>query len=53
MDDIEFQGAWPILEFAGRHGIGRNSVLAEIKAGRLIARKAVGRKLVITSEDAK
>jgi hypothetical protein len=48
MDYSDFQGAWTILDFARRHGIGRNSVLAEIKAGRLVARRAVGRKLVRT-----
>jgi hypothetical protein len=53
MDASEFQGAWTIVDFARRHGIGRNSVLAEIKAGRLVARRAVGRKMVITTEDAK
>ena len=55
MDDngSEFQGAWTVLDFARRHGIGRNSVLAEIKAGRLVARTAVGRKLIITAEDAR
>jgi hypothetical protein len=41
------------LDFARRHGIGRNSVLAEIKSSRLVARRAVGRKLIITSEDAR
>jgi len=53
MDGSDFQGAWTILDFARRHGIGRNSVLAEIKAGRLVARRAIGRKLVITAEDAR
>ena len=53
MDDNEFQGAWSIADFARRHGIGRNSVFSEIKSGRLVARRAVGRKLVITAEDAK
>jgi hypothetical protein len=55
MDDngSEFQGAWTVLDFARRHGIGRNSVFSEIKAGRLVARRAVGRKLIITSEDAR
>jgi hypothetical protein len=52
-NDYEFQGAWGVAEFARRHGIGRNSVFSEIKAGRLIARRAVGRKLIITSEDAR
>jgi len=53
MNYSDFEGAWTILDFARRHGIGRNSVLAEIKAGRLVARRAVGRKLIITSEDAR
>jgi hypothetical protein len=52
-NDYEFQGAWGVAEFARRHGIGRNSVFSEIKAGRLVARRAVGRKLVITAEDAR
>lgn len=51
MDDT--QGAWTILDFARAHGIGRNSVLSEIKAGRLVARRAVGRRLIITAEDAR
>jgi hypothetical protein len=53
MDEYDFQGAWSVADFARRHGIGRNSVFSEIKAGRLVARRAVGRKLIITSEDAR
>jgi hypothetical protein len=48
----EFQGAWTVLEFARRHGIGRNTVFNEIGAGRLVARRAGVKKIVITSEDA-
>jgi hypothetical protein len=51
--DSDFQGAWSILEFARRHAVGRNTVLSEIKSGRLVARRAVGRKLIITAEDAR
>jgi hypothetical protein len=49
---ILLQDAFPIEEFARRHGIGRTTAYAEISAGRLIARKVRGRTIV-TAEDAK
>jgi hypothetical protein len=39
-------------EFARQHGIGLTTVRAEIKAGRLIARK-LGRRTIIAAEDAR
>lgn len=41
--------SWSIPEFAARHGIGQTSVYAEIKAGRLQARK-MGARTIITRE---
>jgi len=43
--------AWSVDEFARNHGIGRTTAFAEIKDGRLIARKVKGRTIVI-DEDA-
>lgn len=44
------QGAMSIDEFCRRHGIGRTTVYAEIKEGRLRARKC-GRRTIITDDD--
>jgi hypothetical protein len=43
--------AWSVDEFARNHGIGRTTAFAEIKDGRLIARKVKGRTIVL-EEDA-
>jgi hypothetical protein len=43
--------AWRIEEFAHNHGISRSQIYKEIAAGRLIARKAGARTLII-DEDA-
>jgi hypothetical protein len=45
------QDAYTVEEFARRHRIGRTQVFAEIKAGRLVARK-VNSNTRITKEDA-
>jgi excisionase family DNA binding protein len=44
--------ALSITRFAAEHDIGRDTVYALIKQGKLIARK-IGRRTVITEEDAK
>jgi len=47
----EGQRAYSIEQFAREEGIGRGTVYAEIREGRLRARK-VGRRTIITAEDA-
>jgi excisionase family DNA binding protein len=41
--------AFTVLEFAKRNGIGHDKVYAEIRAGRLVARKS-GRRTLIFEE---
>lgn len=43
--------AWSVDQFARSHGIGRTTAYAEIKEGRLIARRVKGRTLIL-DEDA-
>jgi hypothetical protein len=38
--------AFSVGEFAERHGIGRTTAFAEIKAGRLEARKVASRTII-------
>jgi len=44
------QQAMSVEEFCDRYGIGRTTAYAEIKEGRLRARKC-GRRTIITDED--
>lgn len=51
MDALEREAFSPD-EFAKRHGIGRTTVIAEIKNGRLIAKK-IGKRTLISTDDGK
>ena len=42
--------AYSIVEFCESTGIGRSTVYEEIKAGRLIARKARGRTIILPTD---
>jgi hypothetical protein len=44
------RAAYPIKDFAARHGIGLTKTYAEIAAGRLVARK-VGTRTLIFQDD--
>ena len=48
--DTQERDAFSPDEFAKRYGIGRTTIFAEIKAGRLVARK-IGKRTVITVQD--
>jgi hypothetical protein len=48
----QLQDSFSVDEFARRNRIGLTTAYAEIRAGRLIARK-IGRRTVITIEDAR
>jgi predicted site-specific integrase-resolvase len=48
----DVRDAYPFREWCRRNGIGVTTGYAEVKAGRLIARKVRGRT-IITREDAK
>jgi excisionase family DNA binding protein len=48
---VPFRGAFTIASFCEVHNIGRTSVYAEIKRGRLRVVK-VGRKTLVTTDDA-
>jgi hypothetical protein len=50
MSDSEDLDAYPFREFCRRNGIGATTGYAEVKAGKLIARKVRGRTIV-TKED--
>jgi excisionase family DNA binding protein len=52
MDAITPQDAYSVEDFARRHGIGRTTVYAEVKEGRLTVHKVRGRTLIF-AEDAK
>jgi hypothetical protein len=49
--DAPIVRAWSVDDFARIHGIGRTTAYAEIKEGRLTARRVKGRT-IITDEDA-
>lgn len=48
--DLQERETFSPDEFAKRHGIGRTTVFAEIKAGRLTARK-IGKRTLISLAD--
>ncbi len=47
---IEAKLAFPILEAAAVAGVGRSTIYEEINAGRLIARKARGRTVILRED---
>ena len=49
---LEQPDAYSLVNFASRHSISRSKVYAEIRAGRLIARK-IGDRTIILAEDGK
>ena len=53
MDEILLTGALTIAEFCVEHRVGRTFTYAEIKAGRLSARKAGAKTLILKSEAAR
>ena len=48
----QLQDSYSVDEFARRNRIGLSTAYAEIRAGRLIARK-IGRRTLIVAEDAR
>ena len=48
----QLQDSFSVDEFARRNRIGLTTAYAEIRAGRLIARK-IGRRTVVLAEDAR
>ena len=47
---VEAKLGFPILEAAAVAGVGRSTIYEEIKAGRLIARKARGRTIILPED---
>ena len=47
---VEAKLAHPILEAAAVAGVGRSTIYEEINAGRLIARKARGRTVILHAD---
>ena len=43
-------GAYSVKQFCGRYAVGVTFVYAQIKAGKLRARKASGRTLILKSD---
>ena len=50
--ECDMERSYSLSEFARQNDIGLTTVRGEIKAGRLAARK-IGRRTIITAEDAK
>ena len=50
MASNELTGALTIAEFCAEHRVGRTFTYAEIKAGRLSARKAGAKTLILRAE---
>lgn len=53
MNDQELTGALTVSEFCATFNVGRTFLYAEIKAGRLSARKAGTKTLILKSEAAR
>jgi hypothetical protein len=52
VEQLLLQDSYSVDEFARRNRIGLSTAYAEIRAGRLIARK-IGRRTLIVAEDAR
>lgn len=50
MQDREHIGALTIADFCKVYGVGRSFIYAEIRAGRLTARKARSKTLILQSD---